>query len=134
MASASIPVLFEPVIMGNQTLVDGGIMNNFPIEPLDGICDLIIGSHVNKIERDEGSNIHLSKLKLLERSFHLSIANAVYAKKDKCHVFIESPLGTYDMYDVKKADIIFDIGYKAAAKNKEKIQALFPGQQSSILT
>ncbi|MBC7536267.1 MAG: patatin-like phospholipase family protein [Ferruginibacter sp.] len=132
-ASASIPVLFEPVIIGNRTLIDGGIMNNFPVEPLEGICDLIIGSHVNKIESDKGNKLHLSKLKLLERSFYLSIANAVYEKKDKCQVFIESPLGNFDMYDVKKAAMIFNIGYKAAAESKEKILALFTDRKNSIL-
>lgn len=34
-ASISIPLFFEPVQLGDRTLVDGGVLSNFPIEMFD---------------------------------------------------------------------------------------------------
>ena len=48
MTSASIPVVFEPVVMRDKLLVDGGVLNNFPAESLEKMCNISIGSSVNK--------------------------------------------------------------------------------------
>ncbi len=46
-ASASIPVLFENYVIEGIEYVDGGLRNNFPIEPLiEDKCDVIIGINV----------------------------------------------------------------------------------------
>lgn len=122
-ASASVPIVFEPVKSGGRLLVDGGILNNFPIEPLTKICNIIIGSYVNKVENGIDSNTLLKTVNILDRCFHLAIANSVYSKVNKCDVFIEVPLHEFDMYDVKEADRIFEIGYKTALQYKEKLFA-----------
>jgi NTE family protein len=123
-ASASVPVVFEPVKMEDKLLVDGGILNNFPLEPLSKICDVIIGSYVNKVEDGIGNSSVLKTVNILDRCFHLAIANSVYSKVNKCDVFIEVPLHEFDMYDVKQADKIFEIGYKTALQYKEKLLAV----------
>lgn len=123
-ASASVPVVFEPVKKGNKLLVDGGILNNFPVEPLTKICDVIIGSYVNKAEDGIGNSSFFKTFNILDRCFHLAIANSVYSKANKCDVFIEVPLHGFDMYDVKKADEIFEIGYNTALLHKEKLKTL----------
>lgn len=47
-ASAAIPSLFTPVMQGNRTLVDGGILNPLPIVPVvSSHCDLIIAVNLN---------------------------------------------------------------------------------------
>jgi NTE family protein len=123
-ASASVPVVFEAVKMNDKLLVDGGVMNNFPIEPLTKICNVIIGSYVNKVEAGIGNGSAFKTANILDRCFHLAIAGAVYSKTNQCDVFIEVPLHNFDMYDVKKADMIFDIGYKAALQHIEKLKTL----------
>jgi NTE family protein len=46
-ASASIPLVFENYVIDGVEYVDGGLRNNFPIEPLiDAKCDIIIGVNV----------------------------------------------------------------------------------------
>jgi NTE family protein len=46
-ASASIPVLFESVEINGIEFIDGGVLDNFPIEPLiKDSCDVIIGIDV----------------------------------------------------------------------------------------
>lgn len=47
-ASAAIPSLFTPVVQGNRTLVDGGLLNPLPIVPVvSSHCDLIIAVNLN---------------------------------------------------------------------------------------
>jgi NTE family protein len=68
-ASASIPVVFEPVVMADKLLVDGGVLNNFPIEPLEKMCNIIIGSSVNKIAETISTKSVLSTKVLLTVAF-----------------------------------------------------------------
>ena len=120
-ASASIPVVFEPVVMGKKMLVDGGVLNNFPVEPLEKSCDIIIGSHVNKMADELNAHSLSGTKNIIDRCFHLAVSNSVYTKVNKCNVFIESPLQMFDMYDVKQADKIFEIGYNTALKHRDKL-------------
>jgi len=123
-ASASIPVVFEPVVMADKLLVDGGVLNNFPIEPLEKMCNIIIGSSVNKIAETISTKSVLSTKSIIDRCFHLAVASSVNSKINKCAIFIESPLYRFNMHDVTQADAIFEIGYKTAAQHKDKLLAL----------
>lgn len=122
-AAASVPVVFAPVKIGDSLLVDGGLLNNFPIEPLLPLCDQIIGSHVNKLSGQQVMN-PVGKMNILEKCFHLAIAGALEPKFEQCAVFIEPDLHRYSMFDVKKADEVFEAGYVAAAKVKGKLEKL----------
>ena len=42
----------------------------------------------------------------------------------KCDVFIEPALDEFDMFNVKQADKIFNIGYQSALLQKEKLSLL----------
>ena len=120
-ASASVPVLFRPVVHENKVLVDGGLLNNLPVEPLIGFCDSIIGMHVNKMKELINTPAKLSKLAITERCFHISIASSVYLKSKQCDLFIEPDLHSFGMFDVKQADKIFEIGYNATIKHKDQL-------------
>ena len=121
LASASVPILFEPVKINDQVLVDGGLLNNFPVEPLIGVCDVIIGSHVNKLMTGLTDTSIFKTFNVIERCFHIAIAHTVYEKVRMCDLFIEPSLHLFDMYDVKHADQIFEIGYETAFQRKEEI-------------
>lgn len=110
-ASASIPILFKPVIIENKLYVDGGIFDNLPMKPLQNKCDRIIGSHVNPIAKDENID---SILDVAERSFHLSIASSVQENSQKCNLFIELPeLRKYSLLKLENIHEIFSIGYQS---------------------
>ncbi len=48
MASAAVPGLFDPVIMNDQTLVDGGVLNNLPVNLARKMgAEIIIAVDVN---------------------------------------------------------------------------------------
>lgn len=123
-ASCSVPVVFNSVQVGNHLLVDGGLVNNFPVEPLLSNCDIIIGSYVNKLEEGISNHSSFKIVNYMDRCFHLAISKNVYAKTHLCDVFIESPLHAYNMYDVKAADAIFEIGYTTARSYKGELDKL----------
>lgn len=111
-ASASIPVLFKPVIINNHYYVDGGVLDNFPIHPIEGKCLMTIGSFVNPT----GSEEHLSGLiRIAVRTFMLSMSKEILEKSKKVDIFIApEKLRNYNILDPEKADEIFEIGYKNA--------------------
>ena len=123
-ASASVPVIFEPVRTGGRLLVDGGILDNFPVEPLEGICDVIIGSHVNKMTNELPANTVLKTADMLDRCFHLAIADKTYSRASLCDFFIETDLAQYNSYDVRKADMIFKSGYNTALLYKDRLMEM----------
>lgn len=109
MASACIPGMFDPICIGESFFVDGGVLNNMPVEPLEGVCRTIIGINCNHLpEQHNISNIK----KLIERTVIMSMNYNVYSRKSKCDFFIEPKgLAQYGVFDIKKAPDIFAAGY-----------------------
>ncbi len=109
LASSTVPILFTPVKIGNNIFVDGGVLNNFPIEPIVNKCEYLIGVHVNPFGYIEEFN---SIMSLAERSFHLSFSTHL-TKKVKCDLFIE-PVGLdkYRLLDIAKISEIYELGYR----------------------
>jgi NTE family protein len=112
MASSCIPMLFQPVQYKNTLFVDGGVLNNFPTEPLSGQCDIIIGSYVNSI-KNEVDQVHMNNV--MDRCFHLAMKGSVQSKIDSCSLYIEPPnMSQFSIFNLKRADEIFDYGYQYA--------------------
>ncbi|MBI3510124.1 MAG: patatin-like phospholipase family protein [Bacteroidetes bacterium] len=121
-SSACIPVLFEPVNFGSNQYVDGGIMDNFPVEALREKCDRIIGVHVNPLQK-EFRNVHMKDV--MDRSLHLALRHQVFSKREECDIFIEpEECSQFGMFDLSSAEKIVEIGYKAAMQQKEELLKL----------
>jgi NTE family protein len=113
-ASASIPVLFKPVIINDIHYVDGGVLDNLPIRPLESKCRRIIGSFVNPVGYEETV---LSLTQIAERVFMLNMSKEVLEKSDRFDLFIAPPeLKNYKILDPEKASEVFEIGYRAAVE------------------
>lgn len=114
MASSCIPGMFDPVVIEDRYLVDGGVLNNLPVEPLEGVCDYVIGVNCNHLP--EEMNVSNMK-KLIERSVIMSMNYNVYSRKEKCDFFIETPdMGRYGVFDIKKAPELYKMGYDYTRK------------------
>lgn len=122
LASSAIPGIYLPVEYNGLTLVDGGLLNNFPIEPLIGKCEVIIGIHVNPIPKNiDGLLIR----GVIDRSVHIAIGNTVRYKEKQCTLFIEPPqLSKFSLFDTDKAQEIAEIGYNYTLQLKNKIEKL----------
>jgi NTE family protein len=118
-ASASIPMLFQPVEFENRLLVDGGLLNNLPAQCLKPYCDKIIAVNVNSIIKTEKVE---SMLKTFERTFNIIINNNIKESIAISDVVLE-PLHKkiYGILDLDHAKEIFDIGYEYTLSKKEQI-------------
>lgn len=112
-ASSSIPVLFETKKIDGVSYIDGGIMDNLPVDPLVDQCKKIIGVHVNPIG-DPGTSTN--PWQVAERSFHMAVASEVKRKQELMNIFIEpEKLVNFSILDLRKAKTIYNIGYEAAS-------------------
>ncbi len=116
-ASASIPVLFNPVVINNIHYVDGGVLDNLPLRPIEGKCRFTIGSFVNPVGREEMIS---GLMQIAERTFMVSMSKEIGDKSKKFDLFIAPPeLCKYKILDPEKSAELFEIGYKAT-KSKLK--------------
>lgn len=118
-ASSSIPVLFKPVIMNNKHYVDGGVMDNLPIRPIEKKCNKIIGSFVNPVGYEELTS---GLLKIAVRTFMLNQAKEAEDKLKYFDLLIApKELKNYGVLETDKAADLFEIGYKTT---KEELKNL----------
>jgi len=118
MASATIPMLFKPVVMNGYTYVDGGVMDNFPVKPIWEKVDKIIGVHVNPTgEVKEVKGL----IKVAERSFHLSVNSHIAQMADSCDMFIQpEKLKKFGLLSVSDGKKIYEVGYEKAMEVLKK--------------
>lgn len=121
LASAALPPLFTPVEINNKLYVDGGIMDNFPVEPLIYECDRIIGSYVNPVS--QLSKKHFTNTaKVFRRAADLRLYADSQFKFSRCeYVFEPQELSKFGLLDTKQIDAIFKIGYETACNDMENI-------------
>jgi len=119
LASSSVPFVLPPVKMNDRIYVDGGVLDNLPIEPIVDKCDFLIASHVNSISYD--SLEKMSLMKEFDRILHLAIAKSVYAKVNSCDIFLDPPKMTkFSLFNKKSLDIMFDEVYEYTCKELEE--------------
>jgi NTE family protein len=112
LASASIPVLFEPVEIDGDLYVDGGVLDNFPVTPIVKECRELIGISLNPILPEDNFN-HL--IKIAERTFRLSVSSNISPKIGLCdRIFEPEALGSFGLLDTSKGSDIFKMGYEYA--------------------
>lgn len=126
LASASIPGIFTPMQFNEGIYADGGITNNFPIEPLRIPCDRIIGGYVNPLRKFEGRTLRHS-YQVITRAYQISLDHQCHSKFKYCDLMISpKELGNYGLFSLKNMDAIFELGYREAVKIlEEKGEVLF---------
>ncbi len=109
-ASSSIPFLFPPVKINDIYYSDGGMIENFPIEPLEELCEEIIGVNVNPIGYEKNfSNLY----QIAERTFHIIIRTRIIERRDRCSLFIEpKKLDQYGLMNISSGNEIYKMGYE----------------------
>lgn len=114
LASSCIPGIFKPIMIDNHMYVDGGILNNFPVEPLLNNCDYIIGSSCNHLKAvDKITNIS----KLMQRAGIMSINHDMERKAKFCDLMIEPKgMGEISTFDMKKAETIYWLAHEEALR------------------
>lgn len=119
LASASIPVVFEPQIIDGETYVDGGLLNNLPAEAIRDQCQTLIGVHVNHNGPEKDMK---GLMTIAERCFRLGIAQNVEHSKEICDFMIEPPATReFSTFNFNKAEEIYQVGFEETEKRILKI-------------
>lgn len=110
MASACIPMVYEPIKYQDTYFLDGGILNNFPVEIIEDKCDVLIGSYMNSMSL-KLKDLHMKDM--IDRSFHLALSGYLDEKIKKCDLYVApEDMSRFSMFDMDKADEIIDFSYK----------------------
>ena len=110
MASTAFPMLIRPYEINGCLYVDGGLMNNLPVQPLLGQTDKIIGVYVNPV-KDQSGRFRIRNY--ADRIVHIGLRANIINSIEKCDLFIEpNSLLEYNLLKVSAAKTIFEIGYE----------------------
>jgi NTE family protein len=95
LASASIPVLFSPVKIDGQLYVDGGLVDNIPVEPIKDDCEHIISVNITPLNpRKSIKNL----IQIASRTFYMGVNANMTGVHKYSSLYIE-PEGI-DKYDI----------------------------------
>ncbi len=124
LASSAFPGVFSPVVINNRVYSDGGILNNYPVNTIQGRCDFLIGSNVNPVLMYNQTKFTSIKSVAL-RAFEIMMMQNTFPQNELCDWHIQpEALAEYSTFETnkKRMDEIFDIGYQEAKKSFEKIK------------
>ena len=113
-ASTCIPGIFTPVEWQDQMLVDGGIVENVPVSPLqkEGKYPIIaIDLNVHHPEAKPANIIDV-----LLYSFHYTLASREALHAAQADLLIAPDLSSFNRYDTKQSKELIKVGYEAALK------------------
>jgi predicted acylesterase/phospholipase RssA len=156
-ASTAIPGIFAPIVYNTDLLVDGGVMNNFPLDVMRNFCGggLVIGVHPsapNESERRYAFGPSVSGWRMLWTRINpltdriqapsiftclllVTEVNTRYLRKatpfeSLADVLIQPTVGQYNILDFDAYEEIVNIGYESA---KEHLDALRNHQKLASL-
>jgi NTE family protein len=123
LASASVPLVFTPTEFGGRLYADGGIVDNFPVEPLRGLCDVILGVYASPLS-EMGHAEFDNSIEVLQRALEIGMFHASKRKFHHADIVLAPPaLSRYGTFDLKRHPEILELGYAAARARLDEIRA-----------
>ena len=122
-ASMAIPFFFSPVRIDGRLLVDGGLVNNFPVRNMEEKgADIIIGVDLEDatIPADEID----SSLGLLSCMLNLSSLQESQYAKSHCDIYIRPDLHGRNLFSFDDYDSILHFGETAAREFYPRLKSL----------
>lgn len=112
LASMSIPIVFEAMIIDGHVFVDGGTMNHFPSQGIRKDVDVLIGVDVlpftDVVKLD-------NMIDMANRLIFLIAQQSAAEGKKMCDYYMESrACDSYTMFDFNKFEEIYRYGYLLA--------------------
>jgi len=127
-ASSSIPVLYEPIQIGDYWYADGGLLMNLPLSPIRPLARYVIGVNLiprTKVDSDEVNSI----IGVAARTFSLAAINTIEPELKFCDTLIEpAQIAHFSKFNFKNIKEMYEIGYteteKAIPRIKEDLKAI----------
>ncbi|MCH4551918.1 patatin-like phospholipase family protein [Aestuariibaculum lutulentum] len=123
MASAALPSLFQPVTINDEVLIDGGVVNNYPIDELRAKgMDVIIGVDVQDglANRDELG----SALDVLLQINNFRTIHDMKEKGKQTDVYIKPNIKEYSVVSFDEGSSIIENGVQAALEKQFDLKIL----------
>ena len=111
MASTCVPGIYSPVTVGDQLLVDGGLVENVPLSPLaemgaEATIAVDLSAHRSLAKPD---NI----IDVLLNSIDIAIDNSTKLQTSEADIVIAPKLQDYSRTDTRQVQAIIEEGYTA---------------------
>ncbi|MFS4468843.1 patatin-like phospholipase family protein [Maribacter sp. 2210JD10-5] len=135
MASGTLPSLFEPTSIDDKLLIDGGVVNNYPIDKVRDLgADIIIGVDVQHGLSNREALLSATEI-LLQINNYRTVEDMV-EKSAKTDIYIKPQIENYSVLDFNKSDEIIKSGEKAAKEklsDLKKISAFYVPKKNRIV-
>lgn len=129
LASGTLPSLFEPSVINGKVLVDGGVVNNYPIEEVLALgADIIIGVDVQHGLSDRDALLSATEI-LLQINNYRTVAD-MKKKSAQTDIYIKPQIENYSVIEFNKLNDIVQSGVDAAKLKFEELQKLSTGSFS----
>lgn len=125
-ASMSIPGVFAPVPLGDKLLVDGGIVNNFPVDVARQMgADVVIGVDVQDTLKS-AANLQRDLLGQLSQLIDLQGKDRWLQNIASSDVYIKVNIKGYNTasFNIEAIDTLIERGVQAATEKFDTLQAL----------
>ena len=105
LASGAFPSLFQPVVINNKVLIDGGVVNNYPVDELKAKgMDVIIGVDVQDDLKTKEDLSSAPDVLLQINNFRT--VNDMKAKVGKTEVYIKPDITDFSVVSFSEGDKI----------------------------
>ena len=119
----SLPGVFTPVRSGGNVYVDGGLLDNLPVDVAKQMgAGLTIAVHL--ATKPLGANEPLSSVGVLGQAISVVIAANELRSIEMADILVPVPLEKYNGMDYKKGAEIIKLGYEAAASKAAVLSRL----------
>ena len=130
-ASGSFPAMLSPVKMDGKVLVDGGIVDNFPVEKMrEKGVDYIIGVNVSAGLKDIENLNSLPEILMQIAGFQMY--NKWDEKIEKSDLYIRPELEEFSTFSFDKSEEIMRRGAIAAQKVEGEFKAIAARQKKGL--
>lgn len=120
-ATMAIPGVFPPVRTDGRQLVDGGVLNNLPVDVVRAMgADVVIAVNLPVPEAER----ELSMLGFAARALDVMIAETALRNLHLADVVVEPDVTGFDTTDWREVAALTERGYVAAEARSEALRAL----------
>lgn len=120
-ASSALPSLYTPIEIDGKYLIDGGVVNNYPIEEIKKMgADFIIGVDVQ--DGLKSREMLQDATKILVQISNLQMIQKMQINKENTDIYIKPNIEKYSVLSFDQGEEIINIGEEAAFAVFEKLK------------